>query len=188
MYLYWIRIFAIAFVVACSVNLQASEDDHSDHRHHEAHVHGEAMINILIDDSSFIFELNSPAVNLLGFEHEPETHGEEEKVNQINNKLIDYRNILSISDINCVQSEYELTAPYGEHAEDNHHHHHHGDDHSEYYLFYSLKCDAINDLKKIKVELFESFKGFKSVDVKWTYFSDAGSFEATEEKRIIKIK
>jgi hypothetical protein len=173
-----------------SVNINADEDEHSEHRHHEAHVHGQAEMNILIDDTTFVFEINSPALNLLGFEHEPGTDAEKETVHKVNKMLLDYKNIVAVADMDCKQSQNQMTAPFDEEDHDHNHHHgeNHGDGHSEYYLFYSLSCKDIKKIEQIKIKLFDNFPGFESVDVKWTYFTDAGSMEATKEQKIIKIK
>ena len=49
-------------------------------------------------------------------------------------------------------------------------------------------CKDINNIEQINIKLFDNFHGFESVDVKWTYITDAGSLEATKEQKIIKIK
>ena len=180
----------IILVVFFSTAVYANEDGDSKHEQHEAHVHGKAEMNILIDEKTFIFELNSPALNFLGFEHEPETNEEKETVNQVSKMLLDYKNIISIPGMNCEKSQIEISVPYGDEKEEDGHHHGENDDdeHSEYYLFYSIACKDINNIEQINIKLFDNFPGFESVNVKWTYFTDAGSLEATKEQKIIKIK
>ena len=39
----------------------------------DAHVHGEAEVNIVFEGQKLLVELKSPSFNLVGFEHEPKT-------------------------------------------------------------------------------------------------------------------
>ena len=193
---YPIKKIIITLFVFFSTAVYANDHDHdhdhdnSEHKQHEAHVHGKAEMNILIDEKTFIFELNSPALNFLGFEHVPETNEEKETLKQVNKMLLDYKNVISIPGINCKESQIEISAPYGNDKEEHGHHHgeDHDDDHSEYYLFYSIACEDINNIEQIKIKLFDNFRGFESVNVKWTYFTDAGSLEATEKQKIVKLQ
>jgi hypothetical protein len=42
-------------------------------RHHEAHVHGVARMNVALEGDALFIELISPAANIVGFEHAPRT-------------------------------------------------------------------------------------------------------------------
>ena len=81
---YPIKKIIITLFVFFSTAVYANDHDHdnSEHKQHEPHVHGKAEMNILIDEKTFIFELNSPTLNFLGFEHEPETNEEKETLNK----------------------------------------------------------------------------------------------------------
>ncbi|MEK9704254.1 MAG: DUF2796 domain-containing protein, partial [Deltaproteobacteria bacterium] len=46
----------------------------------EAHVHGEAKLNIVFEGQELLIELRSPSYNLVGFEHEPKTKNQHELV------------------------------------------------------------------------------------------------------------
>ena len=39
----------------------------------DAHVHGEAEVNIVFEVQKLLVELENPSFNLVGFEHEPKT-------------------------------------------------------------------------------------------------------------------
>lgn len=182
------------FIVFFSINIHANEENH-EHRHHEAHVHGEAELNLLIDGMTIAIELKSPALNLLGFEHEPKTNEEKETVKQVNKKLSNYKNLISINDLNCQVAETEIVSPYEtEHDEEHHgdkHHdedHHSDDDHGDYYLSYSLKCENTGKLKTIEIKLFDTFDGFETIEATWINQTDLGSAELSSEQKIIKLK
>lgn len=186
---------SILFIVCFSINISANEEDH-EHRHHEAHVHGEAELNLLIDGTTIAIELKSPALNVLGFEHEPKTDKEKEVVKQANKKLSNYKNIISIAGLSCQVVESEIESPYGsEHEEGHHEHDHHDedhhsedDDHGDYYLSYSLRCENTNKLKTIEVKVFDNFQGFETIEATWINQTDLGSAELSTENKIINLK
>jgi Protein of unknown function (DUF2796) len=45
--------------------------DEAEHREHGPHVHGVAQLNVALDGNVLWIELNSPAMNIVGFEHAP---------------------------------------------------------------------------------------------------------------------
>lgn len=47
-------------------------------RQHGAHVHGEGALNVAINGEIVVFELISPAANIVGFEHMPGSEAEEQ--------------------------------------------------------------------------------------------------------------
>lgn len=190
-----IKKISILLAVCFSINSYANEENH-EHRQHEAHVHGKAELSLLIDGDTVAIELKSPALNMLGFEHEPKTNEEKEIVEQANKKLSDYNNIISIADLNCQVIESEIESPYESEHEEEHHDHdhkhhddHHGDDeHGDYYLSYSLKCENTDKLKTIEVKLFDNFDGFETIEATWINQMDIGSAELSSEQKIINLK
>ena len=196
---------AIVLLMYFSVNTHAGEAGSSEHRQHEAHVHGEAKLNILIDGTTLVFELKTPALNVLGFEHKPKNEREKEKLNKASELLSTYTNVISIPDLNCEQTQVEIVPPYSdnhtdedyghdeEHEHDDTHgndeeHEHHKEGHSEYYLSYSLTCNDIDRLEYIEVRLFDNFEGFENIEATWINQTGAGSSEITKEERIIRTK
>ena len=53
-----------------------------------AHTHGEAQLNIIIEPSSIILEFNSPALNIVGFEHSPTSESEKDAIKMAKQKLM----------------------------------------------------------------------------------------------------
>ena len=70
------RLFLSTALVAVSINpLNAAEN-----RQHDAHEHGAAMLGMAQQGKLIQMELDSPAFNIVGFEHTPSNANEEEKV------------------------------------------------------------------------------------------------------------
>ena len=110
----------ILLSVTC-INALAESDEHHDHG---AHVHGIANIYLVVDEGNVFLELESPAMNLLGFEHEPRNEEQEKIVTSVNEDLMDYKMVVQFNGANCEQTEIEMEMPFVEQEHDEHHHDH----------------------------------------------------------------
>ena len=110
----------------------------------EAHVHGEASLNLVLDDHSLFIEFKSPAYNLVGFEHEPKNQTQLKQVRDTLSLLSVPKKVFGISSqAGCLIQSVSVTTsmagvgkhPVGyedEHHEDEHHEdEHHEDEHHE---------------------------------------------------------
>ncbi len=95
----------------------------------EKHVHGEAEMFIAIENKQVLIELESPADNILGFEHEPKTKEQHKLLDNSIDKLKSYTSLISFSAGACKQVDVEVKAPFEDHhgEEDGHHEHHDGE-------------------------------------------------------------
>lgn len=53
---------------------------HSKHKSHKAHDHGVARLDIAADDVVITLQLNSPAMNIMGFEHVAKSESDKKKM------------------------------------------------------------------------------------------------------------
>ena len=106
----------------------------------DAHVHGEAELNIVFEGRELLMELESPSFNLVGFEHEPKSLDQHKLVENTIESLKDFRLIASISpeaDCKLIDASISTTMKglgdgRQEHHEDEHHEdEHHEDEHHE---------------------------------------------------------
>lgn len=168
---------------ALQANLASAEEQH-EHRHHEAHVHGVASLNAVIEDNALYLELQSPAMNLVGFEHMPSNHEQEEAVEKTVKTLEQGDRIFTIpSAAGCKLVEAEVESPlhkeeHGDHHGDKHEHeddaehHEHEDGHSEFHATYHFQCTAPAALTYIDVQLFKLFPATEEIDAQ--FISDKG--------------
>ncbi len=77
-----IGVFAI--VVLSVLVLKAQEEPS---RHHDAHEHGVAHLNVAVEDADLYLEFISPAANIVGFEHSPRTDAQKATVKAAVDKL-----------------------------------------------------------------------------------------------------
>ena len=67
----------LAFVAPGASADEKHEHDHDQaHRQHDAHVHGSAALNLALESGEVHIELDSPAANIVGFEHAPSSEGD----------------------------------------------------------------------------------------------------------------
>jgi hypothetical protein len=110
----------------------------------EAHVHGEASLNLVLDDQSLFIEFESPAYNLVGFEHEPKDQIQQKEVQDTLSLLSKPRKVFGFSaQAGCLVESVSVTTTMAgvgkntvgyveEHHEDEHHEdEHHEDEHHE---------------------------------------------------------
>ncbi|HEY0340420.1 MAG TPA: DUF2796 domain-containing protein, partial [Steroidobacteraceae bacterium] len=78
------RTVSLAGAVCCSLLLSilATSPSHADEfEQHPPHEHGKVTINAALDGNELVIEIDSPAINVIGFEHEPRTESERAAVN-----------------------------------------------------------------------------------------------------------
>ena len=183
----------------------------------EKHVHGEAELFIAIGNNQVMIELESPANNLLGFEHKPNNATQKKLLAESLTTLASYSSLVTVVEGNCKQTSSHIDSPFanekGEthlHAGDQHesndkgsHHHdkeYHGekvahDDHddamlghSEFYASYTLNCSDSTAIKKIHINVFDNFKGFEKINMKWVANDQQGAEVVTPAKKQITLR
>ena len=126
-------------LVMVSVIARAEGDWESGHNH-EAHVHGVARLTLAVESDRLQIELESPAANLVGFEHQARTTEELHLVEQAESLLAEPDKLFTFSKSSCelervlVDSEGVKKSGDDHHGhEDDHHDGHHGrkDDHHD---------------------------------------------------------
>ncbi|MEM7562394.1 MAG: DUF2796 domain-containing protein [Pseudomonadota bacterium] len=117
-------------LIALSANLHAQDD---------SHVHGIAVLNLVIDQNKLLIEFESPADNIVGFEHKAESDREKAKIKAALKTLEMPKSLIALpASAGCLldESEVELHAEnndHGEHGEhDDHDNHDRHDDHGDH--------------------------------------------------------
>jgi hypothetical protein len=158
----------------------ADEHDH-DHEHGSlgAHEHGVGRLNAALDGQTLELELESPAMNLVGFEHAATSDADKAKVAAARAKLENPLALFSLpAAAGCKVASQELESPlFGDkpdaddHDDDDHdaaakggeaHHH----EHSEIHAHYQFSCAAPGALKTLDLaNLFNTFPATQKIQV-----------------------
>ncbi|MBX2808645.1 MAG: DUF2796 domain-containing protein [Cellvibrionaceae bacterium] len=179
----------------------------------EKHVHGEAVLLIAIDDKQVLLELETPADNILGFEHKPSTAAQKKVLHDSLARLADYTAVLQLDQGDCKQVSSDIESPFEsadahghknhDHADDHHedehrhhedeHDHHHEDEHhdhdeathTDFHLKYTLHCADTSAITTAKVSAFEAFARFETIQVNWVTPAQQGSRKTTKAQAAI---
>ena len=100
-----------------------------DHQHSlEAHVHGIGTLNIALENQLLELQLESPAMNIIGFEYQPTTEADIQSVKAAQNTLSNAAELFAFSPaaqcrLTSVSSENALLKGSGAHDHDHDHDH-----------------------------------------------------------------
>ena len=147
--------------------------DHAEHGSLDAHEHGAAQLNVVLDGKVLELQLESPAMNLVGFEHAAKSDADKAKVAAAHSQLEQPQALFGLNAGDCTISKQELESPlFADHA-DTHEHKHdhdhetsHDNEHSDIHAHYSLDCQKPEELKQLNLgELFKRFPATEKIQV-----------------------
>jgi hypothetical protein len=162
-----------------------------DHQGHGAHVHGIATLNVAVDGSQLVIELDSPAMNIVGFEHPPRTEEQREAVDRGKALMADAERLFLPSPAAlCTLARADVLLDLGEpesgaggaadgahdhgdgheheHEHDHEHDAHHGSDgavHADAHGDYAFDCARPEQLTELDVRVFGPLPGIERLRV-----------------------
>ncbi|WP_432472524.1 DUF2796 domain-containing protein [Amphritea sp. HPY] len=180
---------------------------HAFERQHDSHEHGAATMLLAIEGDEMQLRIESPAANLLGFEHAPETAEQHQQLAQTVALLRNSESVIALPEAaNCrtEMTEVRHSLEDEEHAGNEGSHVHSHDDeheeahaeahtedqataeaekgsHSDFAMEYHFECARIESLNSIRVELFHQFPLLKDLDVQYITPTGQGAVELTPE-------
>ena len=165
--------FALLPLAALAAEHSHEHDDH-DHAEHgslDAHEHGAAMLNVVLDGQVLELELESPAMNLVGFEHAAKSTADKAKVSAARSQLTQPQVLFGLNAGDCTISKQEVESPlFAKHADSHEHEHEHekshDSEHSDIHAHYSLDCQKPEELQQLDLgELFKRFPATEKIQV-----------------------
>ncbi|UVK98217.1 DUF2796 domain-containing protein [Pseudomonas sp. B21-048] len=175
----------------------AVEHDHDEHGSLSAHEHGVGRLNAALDGQTLELELESPAMNLVGFEHAASTDADKAKVATVRAQLEKPLVLFNLPKAaGCVVATQELESPlFGdkpdaddhdeEDAKDGHEHH---QDHSEIHAHYQFSCSAPGALKTLDLAtIFNTFPATQKIQVQLISPSGQQGVEVTTKAAALKF-
>ncbi|WP_165669049.1 DUF2796 domain-containing protein [Metapseudomonas otitidis] len=163
--------------LAFSVQAHEHDHDHEGHGSLGAHEHGVARLNAALDGSTLELELESPAMNLVGFEHEARSDADKAAVAKARAELEKPLALFALPEAaGCKVSEQKLESPlFGNAPEKAHEHEHehkhedgdkHDHEHSEIHAHYHLECATPAKLTGLDLKgLFTRFPATQKIQV-----------------------
>lgn len=194
-------LFALLFAfLANSLYADEKHDDHKheDHAHegheqHGTHEHGVANLSIAVGDESVEIMLQSPAANIVGFEHAASSDEDKQKLADAKAKLEAGSDLFAINDAaGCELKSTTVVSALSGHAEE-HAHEHDGEKHDEHEhkeggvhsdmdATWVFTCAKPADVTEVSVKLFGAFPaGFEQINTEWITAEGASAQELSED-------
>jgi len=109
----------------------AAEDEH---REHGAHEHGHAQMSVIVEKNELLISLESPAINIFGFEHKPENQMQHKKIVDSVKDLENTNTLITLDEsANCSLVKTEVEHPFEiAHADDHKDEHKHDEKHDDH--------------------------------------------------------
>lgn len=163
-------LLALPFALLPLAAAQANEHNHAhadEHGSLDAHEHGAARLNVVLDGATLELQLESPAMNLVGFEHAPTSAADKATVAATRRQLEEPQVLFGLTAGACTLSEQELeSALFEEAAHDEQHADEADSEHSEIHAHYQLDCKKPSELKQLNLgELFKRFPATEKIQV-----------------------
>jgi hypothetical protein len=199
-------LLALPFALLPLAVAQAAEVHDHDHEHQHgslgAHEHGVGRLNAALDGQTLELELESPAMNLVGFEHAATSDADKAKVAAVRGQLEKPLALFNLPKAaGCVVASQELESPlFGDkpdtddqdddHDEDvkdadGHPHEH---DHSEIHAHYQFTCAAPGALKNLDLAtIFSTFPATQKFQVQLISPSGQQGVEVTAKAAALKF-
>ncbi|MFZ3184788.1 MAG: DUF2796 domain-containing protein [Pseudomonas sp.] len=161
-------LLALPFALLPLAATQAAEDEHA-HEHAEhsslaAHEHGAAQLNVALDGNTLELALESPTMNIVGFEHAAVSANDQAAAAKARQQLQDPLALFSITPgADCSVSKLEVASPVfaaAPAATNN------GSEHSDVDADYALTCNHPEQLQALELsELFKRFPAMQKIQV-----------------------
>jgi hypothetical protein len=164
-------LLALPFALLPLAAAQAAEHGHNHSHGHESldkHQHGLASLNLALEGNQLEIELESPAMNILGFEHLPKTADQQAQVTAARSLLEQPLGLFVLpSAAGCKLHKVEVESPlFGNEEHDEMHSDAAGETHSEIDADYDFTCSDPQALDSVSLApLFKAFPGMQKITV-----------------------
>ncbi len=181
-----------------SSTLYAHDDKHdhtAEHEQHGAHEHGAATLSLAVGTAGLEIMLESPAANIVGFEHAATTDADKQKLADAVKKLEAGAELFSMNaEAGCTLKNAEVVSALLGNADDaakhddkhdHDHDHKEGETHSDMDVTWSFACTTPAALTAVTTNLFAAFPdGFKHIKAEWVTEKGASALELDKDATI----
>lgn len=158
-----------------------AHDKHDKHEEHGAHEHGAATLAVAVGTEGLEIMLESPAANIVGFEHAATTDADKQKLADAVKKLEAGAELFSMNaEAGCTLKSAEVvSALLGNTAKTA------GEAHNDMDITWSFACTQPAELQEVAVKLFAAFPdGFQHIKAEWVTEKGASALELSKDDTI----
>ena len=174
-----------------------------------AHIHGQAALTLAQENELLDIHFESPAENLVGFEHKAVSPSEVQAAEQTDATLKSPTDLFSFIGTDCILEEASVdmasivdrgkghgdshhdshaNGHQNSHKDDHHDSHENHNSHSEMSVSYRFRCQQPKRLKAVSLKLFSQFPGIEKINVMWVTDTQQGSTLLNPDNTIISLR
>ncbi|MDO7904051.1 DUF2796 domain-containing protein [Pseudomonas sp. K1(2024)] len=191
-------LLALPFALLPLAVAQAHDDHDHEHGTLPAHEHGVARLNVGLDGNTLELALESPAMNLVGFEHMPGSDADKAKVEAVRKQLEQPLKLFGLaSSAGCKEDQQELESPlfgsdpaakHDDDDDDDDHDHAHEHQHSEIHAHYQLTCATPAKLTQIDLSpLYKAYPQTQKINVQLVGPNGQKGIESTPGNAVVSF-
>jgi hypothetical protein len=166
----------------------------------EAHTHGLATLTLALENDMLEIQFESPAANLVGFEHAAKSPEEKKAVAKAETTLKDPTRFFSFAGTHCqskkttvnvsgvMNDESKEHKEHGEHEHHNRSKKHKESGHSEISAEYRFSCKNPKKLISVSVALMNQFPGIEKIEAMWITAAKQGAVSLTSNSNEISLR
>ncbi|MCX4186972.1 ZrgA family zinc uptake protein [Methylophaga sp. OBS4] len=180
--MYFYRTALLFFLITATA--LAAEQGHKAHR--QPHVHGQAQLHIVQQQSQLLIELNTPAMNIFGFEHVPNSKQQQKQVDTVLSSLHDEETAFAITGGGCMLETITVEDPFS-HTLDDAEPAKAGSEHAEVTVLYTFLCKQPDSLQAIDIRLFDAFNHIEHIQAQWVLNAKQGGARFNRRDHLLKV-
>ncbi len=124
----------------------------------EAHVHGEAVLEMVIDEAGALITFEAPAIDIVGFEYLPTTDAEQNAIDDRLALLAEIETIVTLpANAGCIVDHGHVDFEAEEHDGEV--------EHTAFHAEFEVECSNSGDLTRIETAIFDHFPGLEEMEV-----------------------
>ena len=197
-----LTLLALGATGSLAVEKHEHAHDHG-HRQHDSHVHGIAALNLVLEGQKIYVEIDSPAANIVGFEHAPSSDADRLVLDKAVATLKDGDRLFRFNDAAGCRMETvsvastlldeghddhasQHTSDRGQEKKDEHDfEEHEREAHSNIVAVYQFECSAPRKIQDVNVEFFDAFPLMEKLELQYIIEARQDAKELTAGNRIV---
>lgn len=187
-------VYLLMSLALMPISLELKAENNLKHHYRAAtHIHGLARLTIALQGPSLELQLETPAANLIGFEHIASTAKEKHVLEDTITLLKSPEKLFSFNGSHCIVQNMTVDlsgvlheALHDHHSQSNVSEDHDG--HSEITANYLFKCDQSVNLQSVSIALIKQFPGLEKINTLWVTESQQGSDTLTNTNDTIHFR
>ena len=159
--------------------------DHShEHKHQyeqKTHIHGVSEIQIVMGENQIEIQFESPANNIVGFEHNAKTAKEMQAVENAQRTLEQPQTLFTFIGASCTtkSTRADLHELLDQHKEKNH---------KEISVYYQFSCSSLESLQRIDLNFFSLFSNITEIHIQWVSSINQGQSVLTPNNHQLRFE